>query len=592
MTRSRPRRFAAGALGAAAVTGIFIGSGVGAAHAAPAARPATPAAMHGPHAKHVLLISIDGFHQFDLAQCSHDGLCPNLADLVSGGTTYTKAMASHPSDSSPGLMALVTGGTPKLTGVYYDDTYDRTFYQPAAQTATKSQDCTAPAGAETMYAENVDTKAPSTANNEVGSRTILNESLDPAQFPDRIIDGRCVPVAPNDFLRTNSIFSVVHAAGLRTAWADKHPAADNQVAGHGTPDSVTDPFLTEINADIIPRTLVDTRGRTVTFPAPNPTGNQNGPFITDSVGNTEAYDQIKVDAILNEIDGVNSAGTKRVGTPALFGMNFQTVSVAQKLVDPTLSCARNTDRATCDPAYVPGGYEPVSLRFTPQLQGGVASVDAAIGSIVAELRVRHLLTSTEIVITAKHGQSPIDPAKLRLIGHAEDTVLTKAGIDVAQTTDDDIALVWLKHRSQTAKAVAALDASIAAGNPARISYILSGAALEKQFGNPATDPRTPDLIVQPIPGTIYSSSKAKVAEHGGFSLDDSNVALVVVNGSTLAKADAGQKVSQLGGGRMVESQVTTTQVAPTILAALGLSPAKLDAVRIQHTAVLPRVGRF
>ena len=69
--------------------------------------------------KHVLLISIDGFHASDLATCEAQGLCPNLASLAGHGTTYADAHASEPSDSAPGLMALATGGDPKLTGVYY-----------------------------------------------------------------------------------------------------------------------------------------------------------------------------------------------------------------------------------------------------------------------------------------------------------------------------------------------------------------------------------------------------------------------------------------------------------------------------------------
>ena len=38
-----------------------------------------------------------------------------------------------------------------------------------------------------------------------------------------------------------------------------------------------------------------------------------------------------VQAILNEIDGFDHSGKNHVGVPAIFGMNFQTVSTAQKL---------------------------------------------------------------------------------------------------------------------------------------------------------------------------------------------------------------------------------------------------------------------
>jgi len=308
--------------------------------------------------RHVLLISIDGFHASDLATCEAQGLCPNLASLAGFGTTYADAHTSTPSDSAPGLMALVTGGDPKLTGVYYDDSYDRTAYAPPAQTPTLSQNCTGPAGNEAPYFENVDTGAP-TFFNPNGIRPIIGPTVDPNQLIFMKQMGKCRPILPNNFLRTNSIFSVANRAGLYTAWADKHPVYNAQVAGNGTPNTVNDPFNTEINADFVPPSLVDTRANTVTFPLPNPDG--TGPFfITDSVGNTEAYDQIKVDAILNEIDGRNSTATAAAPVPNIFGMNFQAVSVGQKLVDPILSCVRSNNGPGCDPNYVPGGYEPGS----------------------------------------------------------------------------------------------------------------------------------------------------------------------------------------------------------------------------------------
>ena len=535
-------------------------------------------------ARHVLLISVDGLHASDVTKCISAHLCPNIANLSAQGTSYSQVSTSEPSDSSPGLMALATGATPKLTGVYYDDSYDRTMFTPPAQLPTGTvQDCSGTPGAETQYFENLDTNAPSTANGQVGSRTILNESIDPAQLPRQLVGGQCVPVAPNDYLRSNSIFSVAHQAGLPTAWADKHPSADVMVSGHGTPNAVDDKFMTEINADIIPPSLVDTRGNTVTFPLPNPTGDPNGFFLTDKVGNTEAYDQIKVDAILNQIDGLTSAGKPNSNVvPAIFGMNFQSVSVGQKLVDPQLSCVRSNNAPGCDPNYFPGGYEPTTLQFTPQLSGAIGFVDGALGKMVAELKAQNKLSSTEIIVTAKHGQSPIDPSKLAKIGHAETKVVTNAGVAIAQTTDDDISLMWLQNQSQVTTAVNALLADQAGANTARVQYVLSGQALADRFNSPLVDPRTPDLIVQPIPGTIYSGSVAKVAEHGGFSTDDTHVALIVVNGARLT---GGSHVN--GGGNVVDDRVTTEQVALTVLAALGLNPGKLDAVRIEHTQVLP-----
>jgi len=39
----------------------------------------------------------------------------------------------------------------------------------------------------------------------------------------------------------------------------------------------------------------------------------------------------------------------------------------------------------------------------------------------------------------------------------------------------------------------------------------------------------------------------------------------------------------------VSTKTTTTQVAPTIVQALGLNPSLLDAVRFEGTTVLPEV---
>jgi len=49
------------------------------------------------------------------------------------------------------------------------------------------------------------------------------------------------------------------------------------------------------------------------------------------ISKTEAYDDSKVDAILNEINGKDHTGSQRVGVPEVFGMNFQAISVAQKM---------------------------------------------------------------------------------------------------------------------------------------------------------------------------------------------------------------------------------------------------------------------
>ena len=93
------------------------------------------------------------------------------------------------------------------------------------------------------------------------------------------------------------------------------------------------------------------------------------------------------------------------------------------------------------------------------------------------------------------------------------------------------------------------------------------------FLRPGGDPRTPDIIVAPNVGVVYTGSSKKQSEHGGFANDDTNVMLLVSNPHIAAQT--------------IHSFVETTQVAPTILQILGLDPDKLDAVRMEGTPVLP-----
>src|SRR5437667_1091826 len=56
--------------------------------------------------------------------------CPHLTALGRNGVSYTRTSTSKPSDSFPGLMALVTGGTPRTVGAFYDVAYDRVLAPP------------------------------------------------------------------------------------------------------------------------------------------------------------------------------------------------------------------------------------------------------------------------------------------------------------------------------------------------------------------------------------------------------------------------------------------------------------------------------
>jgi hypothetical protein len=138
--------------------------------------------------------------------------------------------------------------------------------------------------------------------------------------------------------------------------------------------------------------------------------------------------------------------------------------------------------------------------------------------------------------------------------------------------DDDIALIWLPDQSKTAEVATYLNAN---ANALFIEEVMAGAELKLRFNNPLHDSRTPDIIVQTVYGTIYTASSKKVAEHGGFSFGDTNVGLIVSNPSLDA--------------RTVKTPVATSEVAATLLEALGIDPTQLDAVRKEQTSVLPAI---
>ena len=294
---------------------------------------------------------------------------------------------------------------------------------------------------------------------------------------------------------------------------------------------------------------------------------------TNSFQNIQCYDTLKVNAILNEIDGKNHLGTKKTEVPTIFGMNFQAVSVGQKLVESSNG--------------VTGGYLDAAGTPTAALLGEIKFVDASIGAWVNELKAKGLYDTTMIVITAKHGQSPIDPSRYvsQLInGTSPVTLLSNAGyIPYSESTnnptgigptEDDVSLVWLKSSSDTEASVKILEDNASASGIA-LGQLYYGPALALNYNDPTVDPRTPDIIVTPNVGVTYSGSKAKLAEHGGFAHDDTNVILLLSHPSFQPKT--------------VRVGVGTAQVAPTILQALGIDPAELYAVRAEGTSVLPDV---
>jgi hypothetical protein len=280
---------------------------------------------------------------------------------------------------------------------------------------------------------------------------------------------------------------------------------------------------------------------------------------TDSLLNIQCYDAYKVQAVLNWINGKTHDGSTGAPVPTLFGMNFQSVSVGQKLNQKN--------------AGVTGGYLDATGTPSNALLSEIQFVDGQIGTMMDALEWNGLTDSTLVIVTAKHGQSPIDPKRITRIpadvsnGKAPSDIL---GNLVGGASEDDVSLIWLTDPTKVSSALSTLQNSEATYGGGEI---FAGMSLGMMFGNPLTDSRVPDIAIAPNVGVIYTGGTKKVAEHGGFANDDRNVLMIVSN----VRLDPA----------VYNGPVETRQVAPTILKALGMEPNALQAVRREKTAVLP-----
>ena len=536
------------------------------------------------HVKHVLLISVDGMHAVDFLNCANgistvnngQPFCPALAALANHGVNYVAASTSKPSDSFPGLTAIVTGGSPAFTGVYYDVAYSRNLDGPKVMTGNGNGPgpCTAgaaPTGFTTEYEEGIDIDQTKVNGGTPGASLTdgTTASIDPNKLPQDPARG-CAPVFPWQFVRANSVFTVVHQQGGVAAWSDKHPAYASVSAPIG-PAALDDFYSPEINSNVVGLPGVTTPTGVHCDSVVDPASDTSA--WTNSFQNIQCYDTLKVDAVLNWIDGKTHLGGGRLReTPNIFGMNFQALSVGQKLNEKAIG--------------VQGGYLDAAGTPSDALLGEFRFVDASIAEFVNELKARGLFDSTLIVITAKHGQSPIDPTRYvpqLKAGTSPATLLSNAGlIPFSESTnnptgigptEDDVSLIWLNDQSKTLDAVGMLEANADATTGIALGQIFYGPALSLNYNDPAVDPRTPDIIITPNVGVTYTGSTKKQEEHGGFAHDDTNVVLLLSNPRFHAET--------------VRAAVGTAQVAPTILEALGIDSRKLDAVRAEGTAALP-----
>jgi hypothetical protein len=494
----------------------------------------------GHQVRHVLLISVDGLHALDLSNyvTSHPG--STLAALSQHGVTYTNNSTTTPSDSYPGLASLVTGGSPITAGFWYDDTYNRALSPPQLTDGLGNPGgaCPGTVGTNVAWDEAIDTDL---------TRLDAGGGINPKYLVRNPRNG-CQTIMPHQYVRVNTIFEVVKVHGGTTAWTDKHPSYEwtNGPSGKG----VDDFYGPEINS--IPVALPQFPGcAKVPFPDSTPDDGW-----TNSFADIRCYDMLHVQAVINQIDGFSHDHSRRVGVPTVFGTNFQAVSVGEKLaVDPVTG-----DK---------GGYADVLGTPNSGLAQELDFVDQSLGAIVSELKSQRLYDSTLIIISAKHGQSPIDVTKRRGIGGGQPT----ATIGAADAFDisDDGSLIWLTDSSLTPSVVALLSQP-SNQQALGIQEIFAGASLRNKFDDPRLDPRTPDIVLKVNTGVIFTGG-SKLSEHGGFNEDDVHTALLVslpnLEAATIAAATSNQ------------------QVAPTIIKALGIDPSELQAVRKEQIHVLP-----
>jgi hypothetical protein len=458
----------------------------------------------------VLLISVDGMHALDMANYIKAHPQSALAQFASAGLNYTAASTTKPSDSFPAMVGIVTGGTPAVTGIYYDDAYHRGFSPAGSNCST--------VGTAIDLKEGIDIN-PAAADGGGG--------IDPNKLP-RDPAKNCAPVYPHNLLRVNTIFEVIRGSkGGYTAYSEKRPSYDILNGPSGT--GVIDLYTPEI--------------------AFNAT-------ITD-LTKTKNFDELRVVSILNEIAGKDHTGLQSAPVPTIFGMNFQSVNAAKKI---------SATSGYTDHIGTPDVLLSDALNYT----------DQALQRMGDALKSAGLFDSTAVVITAKHGETPLDPPRTIILTSVIPNLLngTLGAGSVLKATEKSNAIIWLKDQSKTLQAANLLDNNRATTG---VGQIFALETLKLLFPDPLVDPAVPDIIVTPNTGVNFEPTAASTtkAEHGGLGENDTHVPLIVSN-------------PNLTPGK-IQAPVQTTQIAPTILTLLRYDPNALDAVRLQGTPILPNL---
>ncbi|MGN6869109.1 MAG: alkaline phosphatase family protein [Solirubrobacteraceae bacterium] len=594
-------------LGAATTVAVAV---IGASAAVVSAHPDRGHHNRPPRIQHVLLISVDGMHQSDLDWYIANNPNSELARLASGGAEFTNNHTSDPSDSDPGGTAIMTGGDPRATGVYYDVEYSHAVDEAGAP-CTPGQPAT---GGDVIYdspddaLNNVADLIPGNTSGQtfpsfdeggsiypngvdkdpgaiMGLTPHPQSGLNSGSYP--VDPTTCQPITPWDYLKVNTIYQVIHDAGLRTAWSDKH-AIYTSFNGPGSGgNSIDDFFGPEIDSQ-----AVEPNG------VPYPTDTD---WAHDDAA-TKQYDGYKVQAVINELNGFDHSGQNKVGVPAILGMNFQTVSVAEK-VDSPATLTKNPDGTYTEGPTELAGYFPGTATPRPLLASALDYANAQLQVMEDAIQANPVTrASTAIIVTAKHGQSPQDPLQLKRIkdGPIIDAINAAWSAQTGEKndlivagTDDDLWQSYLSVKTQaaadfvknylwnhSATAVLYNNDGVNRGTEqvphSGLARIYAGHEAARFFGVPYSDPRYPDVFGRVQIGTVYTGG-SKIAEHGGDNPGDRDVPLLVYAPGTVRP-------------RSSDRGVETTQVAPTVLRLLGLDPDALKAVRIEGTQVLPGIG--
>ena len=391
--------------------------------------------------------------------------------------------------------------------------------------------------------------------------------LNPATFP--VDPTTCQPISPSAYLKVNTIFNVAHDAGMLTAWSDKHPVytSFNGPAGNG----ITDSFDPEIDSIAL---------------KPDGTPYPGNISWTGDNAATMQYDSYKVQAVLNWIDGYNHQRTQQVGVPAIFGMNFQTVSTAEKL--PTSDGLAGGD--------LPGTNTP-----GPLLQRALQYVNDQLRTMDQEIQSQGLADSTAIVLSAKHGQSPQDPNQLTRI---DDGPIID-GVNAAWAATHPGARPADRGRNRRRRGHVVAVRSVAGGGAVRqalpvdphgdrqhrigrladAAALRAGEDLRRQGGGPLLR----GAALRPAPSRTCGASSRSASSTPAARARSPSTAAPTRPTATCRSSSTRRAPSDRG---VFNRRVETTQIAPTILQLLGLNPDKLQAVQAEGTRVLPGIGQL